>query len=103
MLLGIAGERTGQAREQGLAARLLADSCAERALEEIRESASFSGSDTLTYSNGSCSYAVINEGGQNRTIEASGAVADALQRVELTLTQINPTITVAAWREVDAF
>lgn len=100
---GVAGARVGIAREAGLRARLAADACAERALQEIRNDTSFTGSATLTVGGVDCSYTVTSQGGQNRTIQASATAGAATRRVMIRISEINPLIVVDQWEEVAQF
>ena len=80
-----------------------ANGCAEEALKEIRLSTPYSGTDTLSFSNGSCNYSVINTGGQDRRIEASGVSSGSTKRVLITIDSINPDINISSWQEVANF
>lgn len=103
LLLGIDATRTGLNFIQGKQARSLADACAEEALEKIWESTAYTGSGNLTFGAGSCSYTVIDLGGSNRQINASGVVSSATRKVKILINQINPSIGVSSWQEVADF
>lgn len=103
LLLGIGASRTSFAQEQSYQAKALADACAEEALQQIHNSTPFTGSRSLTLGQGSCSYTVTSQGGQNRTITTSGAVSSMTRRVRVVIDQINPTIQVTSWQEVANF
>ncbi|PLX24968.1 hypothetical protein C0580_03510 [Candidatus Parcubacteria bacterium] len=103
ILLGIDSSRTSFALEQSKQARGLANACAESALQEIRNSTPFTGSDTIIFSNGSCSYTVVNDGGNNRTIESSGEVGDTIKKINISIDQINPDINIVSWQELADF
>lgn len=85
------------AQEQMRIAHALADACAEVALEEIRESTSFSGTGTLNFDRGSCNYSVQSTGAQNRIIEAKGVVGTITRTVEVRISNITPSIAVEYW------
>jgi hypothetical protein len=97
---GVDLARNATLKEQSKQARALADACAEEALEQIRESQTFTGYGTLTLSTGSCGYSVTNLGGQNRQIAASSTVESAIRKVKLLIDQVKPTINVTSWQEV---
>jgi len=103
VLLGVDFSRSGFAIEQSSAAKGLANACAETALEQIRESPSFSGVATLALGDGTCTYTVIVGSGQNRTVNASGTVGTVVRKVKITLDTITPKINITSWQEVADF
>ena len=84
-------------------ARSLANACSEAALQAIRDNATYSGSGGLTLSAGTCAYTVINSGGNNRTINASGTASNAVRKNKIIIDQINPLINIVSWQEVADF
>lgn len=103
LLLGLGSERTSFALEQSNQAKALANACAEEALQQIRDSTPYTGSGNLTLGQGTCAYAVTSQGGQNRTIIASGTVGTVIRKVKVIINNINPAITVTSWQEVADF
>lgn len=99
LLLGLSVSRTSFVEGQSRQARLLADSCAEEALEQIRDATSFSGSGTLSLGSGLCSYTVVSGGGSNRTITVSGTVGSIVRHASISVDAINPLIHIASWQE----
>ncbi len=75
----------------------------EEGLEEIRESTLFSGTGSLALGQGSCEYNVIDLGGQNREINATGTVDATVRKAKATIDTINPQINLTSWQEVDDF
>jgi len=100
ILLGLGSSRTSFAIEQSNQAKGIANACAEEALQQIRDSTPFTGSGNLTLGQGICTYAVTNQGGQNRTIVSSGTVGSMIRKVKIIIDKINPTIQVVSWQEV---
>lgn len=103
LLLGIGSSKTSFSLEQSNQAKALANGCAEQALEIIRENPSYSGIGGLTLSQGTCSYAVIDSGGQNRIINAIGVVGSITRKVKISVNRITPVINTALWQEVADF
>ena len=103
ILLGLGSSRTSFALEQSNQAKALANACAEEALQQIRDSISFSGTGNLTLGQGTCTYTVTNDGAQNRTVTSSGTVGTTIRKVKITLDQINPTINITSWQELADF
>ena len=100
LLLGLASSRTSLALEQSKQAQVLADACAEEALQQIRDSTPFAGSANLLLGQGSCDYTVTNTGGQNRTITAIATVGTIVRKLSISLDAINPSINITSWQEV---
>ena len=103
ILLGIGASRTSFAYEQSNQAKGLANVCAEEAMQQIRDSTPFIGSNTLTVGAGTCNYTVTSQGPQNRTIDALGTVGVIVRKVRIIINRINPTIQVVSWQEIADF
>ena len=102
-MLGLITSTSSFVFQQSFQARELAHSCAEEALEQIRESALFTGSGNLTFGAATCAYSVIDTGGETKRIEATGHVGEFLQMVRVEIIAINPQIQISSWREVASF
>ena len=100
ILLGTGSSRTSFANERSNQSKALANACAEEAFQQIRDSTPFTGSGTLTFGQGVCSYTVTSQGGQNRTITTSGTVGTIIRKVNIIINKINPAIIVTSWQEV---
>jgi len=103
LLFGLGSSRSSFAAEQSAQARALAGACAEEALQQIRDSTPYTGSDSLSLGQGSCDYTVTNGGGQNRTIEATGTVGSVVRKVRVVIDTINPSINITSWQELADF
>lgn len=103
VLLGVGSSRTSFAVEQSNQSKALANACAEEALQQIKDLTSYTGSGNLTLGQGTCSYTVTSQGGQNRTIVATGTVGTILRKVKIVINNITPAISVTSWQELDNF
>lgn len=103
ILLGSGASRTSFSMEQSYQAKALADACAESALQQIRTYSYYSGTSNATLGKGSCDYTVTNDGGNNRTITASGMVSNVTRRVKIIVNKIDPLINTSFWQEVADF
>jgi len=103
LLLGLSSSRTSFALEQSNQAKALANACIEEALQQIKDSTPFTGTDNFMLGQGTCTYTVTNDGGQNRTITSSGTVGTIIRKVEIIIDTINPQINITSWQEVDNF
>ena len=103
ILLGLGSGRSSFSIEQSNQAKSVANACAERALQEIRNNTAYSGNGNLTLGQGSCSFIVSNTGGENRLINSSGQVGEVIRKVEININTINPQINILSWQEVADF
>lgn len=100
VLLGVGSSKSSLALNYSHQARALADGCAERGLERIRDENSFTGTINLVLGLGNCSYTVADLGGENRQVTASGTVGTVVRKVQITLDKIKPKINITAWDEI---
>ena len=103
ILLGLGSSRTSFALEQSNQTKSLANACAEEALQQIRDSTQFTGSGSLTIGQGTCSYTVASQGGQNRTIDVSGTVGSIVRKAKVIISKITPLFAITSWQEVSDF
>ncbi len=103
LLLSVSSTRNAFAEQQSYQARALADACGEEALQQIWNLNSFTGTNTITLGQGSCTYTVTNTGGTTRKITASGTVGTIVRKIQISLSAVNPNITVSSWQEVADF
>lgn len=103
LLLGVGAARTSIAAIQSQQGKSLANACAEEALERVREKTSFTGNETIALGLGTCNFAVTSQGGENRTVTASGTVGGVVRKTKIIINKINPTIQVVSWQEVADF
>ena len=102
-LSSLSESEMGLEENQSWEAYYLANLCTEEALQQIRDSVSYEGSENIFLNSGNCSYTVIREPGQNRTINATGTVEAIIRKLRINIDQINPKINVASWQEVTEF
>ncbi len=103
ILLGLNSSRTSFAVNQSEQAKLLADTCAEEALQVLWDNPNFIGNGNLTLAGGRCDYTVVNLGGTSREIRASGEIGSLVRKVKVIISQIKPSIKVTSWQEVPDF
>lgn len=103
LLLSVDFSRTSFSNQKSYQARYLALACAEAALQEIRNSTPFTGTDTINIGAESCQYTVTNTGGQNRNIQAQASVGGVVRKLEIDIDAINPDINVVSWIPVADF
>ncbi len=101
--LGLGVSKSSFALEQSNQTKALANTCSEEALQQIRDSTSFTGSGNLTLGQGTCSYTVTSGGTQNRTITSTGTVGTIVRKVKISIDKINPSINVTSWQEAVDF
>jgi len=100
ILLGLGSSKSSFALEQSNQAKALANACAEEGLQQIKNANNFSGTNTLTIGNGTCTYTVTRLGAQNRTVTSSGTVGTIIRKISIASDRRNPTINITSWQEV---
>lgn len=100
LLLGLSSSRTSLNYQQMYQAKNLANLCAEEGLEKIRENSLFTGLGNLTLGQGTCTYNVINSGGNSRTINTTGTVQTIIRESVVNISAIDPLIIISSWQEI---
>ena len=103
LTIGLSSSRSSFSLEQSLQAYALSKSCLEEALKEMVDNNAFTGGTTIFLGQGSCTYLVINDGGDNRTIEATGSVSSSVRRLQVTTDAFTPSINITSFEEVSDF
>lgn len=103
LLFGLSASQNSFAFNRSVQAQMLAEACIEEALQQVRTSASFSGTGNVAMDAGSCSYTVVDQGGESRAITAVGNVGAAVRKVKVIIDSINPQINIVSWQEVADF
>jgi hypothetical protein len=97
---GTDSQRSTLVTQQSAQARSLASACAEEALQQIHDSASFTGTDNVSLGQGTCTYTVTNTGGANRTIDATGTVNSVVRKLKIYATINASSLSITSWQEV---
>ncbi|PIT94606.1 hypothetical protein COT98_02590 [Candidatus Falkowbacteria bacterium CG10_big_fil_rev_8_21_14_0_10_39_9] len=100
ILFGLASSRDSLSLSQSAQAQTLATACAESALEQIRETAAYTGTTNLSLGHGTCFYTVANTGGETRIINVTATVSGVVRRLSLVVVDIVPLIITSSWQEV---
>lgn len=100
LLTSADNQRVTLAVQRSMLARSNASACAEEGLQQIHDNTSFTGTNNLTLSSGTCSYTVSNTGGSNRTVTANSTVGTSVRRLQITLTIGVSNLTINTWQEI---
>jgi len=104
ILSGTDAYRTSYDLEQSYQAKSLADACAEKALNSIRESTDYAGNELIPFEKGSCEILpVVNPGTQSPMIKTKATVGNAVRKVQVTVSEVTPQIKIQSWQEVADF
>ena len=104
MLLGISFSRNAFLIEQSNQAKALANACAEKALENLRENVNYIGNETINLGRGSCQiFTVLGSGNTNRTVQTTGTVSSIIRKVEVDISVVGPQMLLTDWQEVSGF
>ncbi len=79
--------------------RLLADACAENALQSIYANSSLTGTSNISILGGNCSYTITSGIGDNRTLTITATYQTYIRKIAITVSQINPNINLTSWQE----
>lgn len=99
LTVGADSQRTALVSQQSMQARSLAASCVEEALQVIHDDTSYTGTSNVPLGQGSCTYTVVNSGGNNRTITATGTVGSVVRKIQAYATIGSSSISVSQWQE----
>jgi hypothetical protein len=100
ILLGIGSARSSATLADSVKARAYANACAEEALQKLRESVYYTGSQTLTFSTGTCQIqAITGVGNTNRTVSTLGTVGTVQRKLTIVIATIHPTINLTSWQD----
>lgn len=100
LVTGTDAQRGGLVSQQSAQARWLVNACAEEALQQIHDSSSYVGTNTLNFSTGSCSYIVTSTGANARTIAATASLDNVVRKVTVYVTIGSSSISITSWQEV---
>lgn len=104
LLLSVGATQSSITVIQADQATALADACAERALQSLRENPAYGSGDTYTLGNGSCEIVAIQGSGTtNRTLQTTGTVSTITKRVEVEIATIASPMEITSWQEVADF
>ena len=100
LVLGLSSAQTSLVVEQSAQARRIVNTCAERALLNIKQSNQFQGGEIFVIDSGSCEYQVTNAGGENRVITATGTLQNVVRKLRVVVNQLAPRVNILSWEEV---
>lgn len=87
--------------EESKQAKALADTCAEVALENLKDDVNYAGNETLNLFDGSCDISTITgSGNAPRSFNTTGNFETQVYKLSIALGEINPFITITTWEEI---
>jgi hypothetical protein len=102
--LGINSARSSRHLLSSNKAKAYVNACAESALQIIADNNSYTGTDTIAFTDDDCTYEVIDLGGESRQINITGTVDTGyIRKSKIIINQINPSIIIDSWEEVSDF
>jgi len=99
LMAGTDAQRSTLITQQSIQVRQLAHGCAEEALQLIHDNTSYTGTGTLTFGAGNCSYTVSSTGASTRTVTTTGTVSTVVRKVTAYVTINASNISVSSWQE----
>lgn len=81
-------------------ARILANSCADVAVNKLKLDNTYTGSETITVGAKQCQIlAITGSGNSNRVVRTSAVVNTVTRKVEVSITTIRPTTFISYWND----
>ena len=102
LTLGLSASRTSFALVQSKQSQMLANACAEDALQAIRADNLYVGDGGFALGAGNCTHTVVGADAV-KTITARGTVGGVVRKVKVTTTATTPYIIIGTWKEVPDF
>lgn len=84
-------------------AKYIADSCAETAVNKLKDDPNYAGSENFTISEGTCEIRPVTYDGITWTIQITGFYEDAVRKLEIELDQVVPSTSINRWEQVADF
>ncbi len=103
LLLGIDASRTALVNTQAASARAAANTCAEVALDKLRQDVSYQGNETITLSNGSCTIATLFQSGSSTSIQLTAEVSGLTRKSMIQTATLISQVQLESWQEVADF
>ena len=103
ILSGLYSYQNSYLLEQSARAKTLANACVESALNHIQLCSILSGLGSVQIDGQTCSYEIIINSDQARTIQASATVGSVVRKVKVVVSQVDPVNVVDSWQEVSDF
>jgi hypothetical protein len=100
LVTGTDSQKSILSMQQSTQARSMAVSCAEEALQQMHDSTTFTGTNNLFLSGGTCTYTVTDLGGSSRRVDAFSTVGAVVRRVQVYATIGASSISITSWQEV---
>ena len=67
---------------------------------QIRNNESYTGGETIIFTEGECTYTVTNTGGENRQINITSIANTAQNKQQIIIDDISPQINITSWKEI---
>lgn len=103
MLLRSIGESSmAVTNETTQRAHAAATACAEKALQNLKNSNSYPGNETLIVGIGDTCHisAIAGNGNTNRSFSTTSTISDETFGMTINITSINPTMQISSWQDV---
>ncbi len=104
LFLGMNAGQVSVAIGESSQALAAAQGCAEYALLKLRDAEAYTGNETLSLNQETCSIRSIGGiGNEHRLLCVQGQAGDTIRRMEIIVDQVFPQITIDSWQEVSSF
>lgn len=101
LMLGLDTGRTALAYTQAVQASGLASACADAGLSELKAAVACEADGNLQFGSGTCEFTAAVGGGYACQLTATGTVENVVRHMQVNLSQVDPSLTVANWRQIN--
>lgn len=101
LMLGLDTGRTALTYSQAVQASGLASACADAGLSQLKAAVACEADGNLQVGSGSCDFTAAVAGGYACQLTATGTVQNVVRHVQVNLSQVDPSLTVASWRPIN--
>lgn len=104
LMLGIDASRTALTNTQAAQARSLTNTCAEVALDKLRQDTAYQGDETVALAGGFCTIAPFSFPDPTRPlIHLTATVNGSVRKLSIQVAALTPQIQIESWEEVADF
>lgn len=96
------GIQNNSVYRDGIEARALADSCANVAIDNLKDDNTYPGSESITIASKQCQILVISgSGNNNRVVRGQATVNGVTKKIEVNISELVPNTIINYWEERD--
>lgn len=96
------GVQNNAVYRDGIEARALADSCANVAIDNLKDDNTYPGNESITIASKQCQVlAIAGSGNNNRVVRGQATVNGVTKKIEVSISELVPNTIINYWEERD--